>query len=178
MPTWYALNLTVDLARAQDGQVAPPGPTSRRWARTTDEANWVLDLWSDPQNGVEAGPNLVQGDNFQIGVFYQNLPASKTISECTIIATFANKTAVGVTSPFRNDNNTVRAVLGLGTPAGLVATASPAYQIGPYPINVTGVRDARRLIRFEFTVAIKFKFSDNTEAEFSYDPEMDVTVDN
>jgi hypothetical protein len=185
--TTFDLKLTADLTN-NNGRFNPEGNDSRQWlSRASGSQTW-LPVRAKP-DGPNPGPSLkfptgpnVDPDKLQITVYFnQSIPWDNSL-QVAIYAIFAPKThgTVPVASPFRTPDGDVQVLLG-GTNVthhpdvdGLHAAVLPSV---PLSIDPSLIPRQPQTWSFEFTVIAQFTFSNGQVLQYSYDPEMDVSVD-
>jgi len=178
----YALNMMANLSDDTAGQFQPFGTNSRQWYQSADNgATWTpfgtgsSDNTNPTLNYSNGNPNTA--DKVQFAVFFTGA-APSAIQSASIFVTFGSAANGNspIASPFRQQGNNVRAVLGDEGAQYYSSGGSTAYFIGPYQVSVNQGRSGSGLLKFDFAMIAKFVLSNGQIYEYGYDPEMDVEV--
>lgn len=174
MATLYALNLNFDPA-ATSGQFQPYNSndnTGRAWWQNANGAGWTF---AGNPDTFAPELNLAAGDTVQFAVSASTTP-SPAIQSVALTVIFATDRQGGnnpakIASPFQLSNGNPRCIL--SDPSG---TYQNWFFIGPYALAVNRSNSGSGKLKFEFSLAARVTFTDNSVKDFGYDPEMDVDV--
>jgi hypothetical protein len=174
MATLYALNLNFD-PTAASGQFQPYNSsdnTGRAWWQNVNGGGWTF---AGNPDTFAPELNLAAGDTVQFAVSASTTP-SPAIQSVALTVIFATDRQAGnnpakIASPFQNSFGNPRCVL--SDPPG---TYQSWFLIGPYGLAVNRTNSGNGKLKFEFSLAARVTFTDNSVKDFGYDPEMDVDV--